>query len=73
LNKTNVPPEYGGIIFKSLGIAFITELASDTCRDVGGTAISTKIELAGKVAILIISLPLFEKILSIAMNMIMSN
>lgn len=70
IEKTNVPSEYGIIVFKSLGLAFIVQLVSDVCRDVGESAISSKVELAGKIAILIISLPLFEKIISIVFEMI---
>ena len=69
MQKTNMPSEYGSILLKSLGIAFIIQLISDTCKDVGETSTATKIELAGKIAILLISLPLFEKIISIVFDM----
>ena len=62
--------EYGGILFKSLGICFLTQLAGDSCRDVGQTAMASKIELAGKIAILVISLPLFAKIAELAVSLI---
>ena len=67
---TKMPAEYGQILMKSLGICFIAQLASDTCRDAGESAVASKVELAGKIAVIIISLPLFEKILSIISSLI---
>ena len=61
---------YAGILIKSLGICFISQIAGDTCRDCGQSAIATKVEIGGKAAMLIISLPLFEKLLSLASELI---
>lgn len=70
LRATNIPLEYIEILFKSLGICFLTQFASDACKDAGETALSSKIETAGKLMILIVSLPLFEKVISIATELI---
>lgn len=70
LKATNIPLEYIEILFKSLGICFLTQFASDACKDAGETALSSKIETAGKLMILIVSLPLFEKVISIATELI---
>lgn len=65
LVSSNMPIEYIEILFKSLGICFLTQIACDTCKDAGESAIASKIELAGRVSVLIISIPLFTKILSV--------
>ena len=70
LAATKIPLEYIEILFKVLGVCFLTQFASDVCKDAGETALSSKIETAGKVIILIISLPLFERITSIALELI---
>lgn len=70
IEEINMPNEYGMIIFKSIGLTFIIQLISDICKDAGETAISSKLELMGKIAILLISLPLFEKILSVVLEML---
>ena len=54
LRATNIPLEYIEILFKSLGICFLTQFASDACKDAGETALSSKIETAGKLMILIV-------------------
>lgn len=70
LDSTNISLKYISVLFKSLGICFLTQFASDVCKDAGEIALSSKIEIAGKIAILIISLPLFEKITNIAIDLI---
>lgn len=62
--------EYVQILFKALGLCFITQIACDACRDLGETAIASKVETAGKLSVLLVSLPLFEKILGIAGGLI---
>ncbi len=61
---------YSQILFKTIGICFITEVAVDTCKDFGNTAIGKKLELAGKVAILIVAIPLFTSLLELAQSLI---
>ena len=68
--KFNLNNEYVGIVMKALGISYLAGLGSDICIDAGQTAIAAKVELAGKVAILLISLPLFNTILETALNLI---
>lgn len=70
LYNTKISHDYIIILFKSLGICFITQFASDSCSDAGEGSLSSKVELAGKVAIIITALPLFEKITNIALNLI---
>lgn len=59
-------------IVKTLGVCYVTQLASDACRDAGQTAIASKVELAGKVCILLLALPLFQQLLEIAFGLIQS-
>lgn len=70
LNKISYESEYLAVVVKALGICFVTQLASDACKDAGQEAISSKVELAGKVAVIIISMPLFSKLINIVMNLI---
>ena len=58
------------ILFKSLGLCFVTQIACDGCRDLGETAIASKVETAGKISVLLVSLPLFEQVLSIVNSLI---
>ena len=70
LSNSGVNLEYSKIIVKSLGICYISQLASDACKDSGQSMIASKIELAGKASILVLCLPLFEKLSNIAISLI---
>lgn len=70
LNQSGLSSEYTTILFKGLGICLVTQLASDTCKDAGEAAMAGKAELAGRVALLVIGLPLFQKIASVALTLI---
>lgn len=61
---------YIAILFKALAVCYITRLASDCCKDCGENAIASRIDFAGKIAILLISVPLFEAILEIVKELI---
>lgn len=48
---------YLDTILKMLGISYITQFASDLCKDAGYSAIAGQIELFAKVSILFLSFP----------------
>ncbi len=58
------------ILFKALGICFITQFCADSCLDCGQRAMSSKVELAGKVSIAIIAMPLFRQILQSVLSIL---
>lgn len=65
VRSANMPAPYLQVLLKALGICFLTQIACDACKDAGEGAIGAKVELAGKVAILVVSLPLFAQVLVI--------
>lgn len=57
--------EYVTVIFKALGICWLTQFGSDICRDCGESAIASAAEVFGKIQLVILSLPLFENLIDI--------
>lgn len=53
---------FAQILLKALAVCYITQLSADCCRDAGESAIASKLELAGKAAIVVISLPVFTSL-----------
>ncbi len=53
---------YFGLILKIIGIAYICEFGAQLCRDAAQGALAFKIELAAKIAILILALPVLGSI-----------
>ena len=68
INLTRIPDKHISILFKSLGLCFVTQFASDSCKDSGEISLASKIETIGKVAMLTISLPLFKEVTDIALE-----
>ncbi len=60
IDSTNL---YIDIILKIIGIAYISEFATQLCNDSGEKAIGSKIELGGKVLIMAQSIPIINEIL----------
>ena len=57
---------YLELLIKIVGIAIVTKISSDICRDSGNSAIATAVDLSGKALILMMSLPLLEAVASLA-------
>lgn len=47
------------VLIKALAVCYLTQIAADTCRDAGESAVAAKVELAGRAAVLAVSLPVF--------------
>jgi len=65
-----IPEELVSVVFKSLGVCILTELAGQVCQDAGEKAIAAKIQLAGKAALLTLSMPLFLRLLETASSLL---
>ncbi|MDA5107010.1 MULTISPECIES: stage III sporulation protein AD [Brevibacillus] len=57
-------------ILKIIGIAYIAEFGAQMTRDAGQGAIASKIELAGKVLILVMAVPIIQIIIETVINLL---
>lgn len=48
---------YIGILVKMIGITYVSEFSANLCKDAGYQAVAGQIEMFGKLAILVISMP----------------
>ena len=55
---------HGSLLFKALGIAVLTQCASEICRECGEAGAASGVELIGKAEILLLCLPLINDLLS---------
>lgn len=70
LSQSNGLSEYGTLLFKALGIAVLTQICAQMCRECGEGGIATGVETVGKTELLLLCIPLFEKILSLAQELL---
>lgn len=55
--------QYIGILVKLLGLSYICEFASGICKDAGYSSVAGQIEIAGRVGMILISLPVIRAII----------
>ena len=58
------------LVIKIIGIAYICQFSAEICRDAGESSMAGKIELAGKLMILTLSMPIIYQILGLVGAMI---
>ncbi len=68
--KAGINGEFSEILLKALAISYITALSADVARDAGETALGSKLELAGRTSIAVLSLPVFTELAGTITNMI---
>ena len=56
------------VVFRAAGVCLLTQIVADTCRDAGESALAGKAELAGRVLLLLLTVPLFEQILTLILG-----
>ncbi len=54
------------LLVKVLGVAVVTKTGADICRDCGNSALGVNVELAGKVIIFLMCLPLLKTVVELA-------
>ncbi len=62
--------KYADRMIRALGLSFLTAICSDLCRDTGESTLAGGVEMAGKIAIVCLSLPLVEEILTTAVEIL---
>ena len=67
-DKAEIKPVFFTTVLKVMGIAYITEFGSDICRDAGENAIASKIELAGKITIVALAVPVITALLDMVIK-----
>ena len=57
-------------VIKVIGIAYITQIGAEICRDSGENAIGTKVELCGKIVIIVMSLPVIYELFDVVSRVV---
>ena len=70
VNKSGINLAFLKVILKVTGIAYIIEISKNICIDANQNALAKKIEIAGKVIIVGISIPIITALLNIVTEML---
>lgn len=69
-NEAGIHTAYLGIVFKIIGISYIAQFGVQLCTDAGESSIASKIELAGKVLIMVVSIPIMLALLEMVTGLV---
>lgn len=72
-SHANVDSVYLKTILKIIGIAYLVELGVHITNDAGLSSVSKKIELAGKITILLLALPILQAVIRMILNFLPMN
>ena len=64
--------ESAKLLLKGLGIAVLTQLCADLCRQTGEGSIATAVEMAGRAELLLLCLPLLRDLVGLAASLLSS-
>ncbi|MBE3101117.1 MAG: stage III sporulation protein AD [Firmicutes bacterium] len=68
--RANLDSIYLTTILKVVGIAYIAEFGAQICKDAGEGAIASKIELGGKLLIMILALPILTALMEVILKIL---
>ena len=61
-DQANISSYYLLIVLKIVGVAYLAEFGAQICRDAGEGALANKIELAAKVGVIVLAIPIIVAI-----------
>jgi stage III sporulation protein AD len=61
---------YVGLVLRVIGVAYMAELGASVCADAGESAIAAKIDLAGRMVILVMAMPVVIDIVGIVTGLL---
>lgn len=68
--KARVDQAQMGAILKIIGIAYVTDFGSQVLQDAGEKAVASKVEMAGKILIILLALPIILAIMETVLKLL---
>lgn len=70
VQKSGINKEYLTLLLKVTGISYVIELATNICKDAGNSAIASKVEMLGKISIVVLTIPILTTVISTVLNIL---
>ncbi|MGI6449543.1 MAG: stage III sporulation protein AD [Desulfitobacteriia bacterium] len=68
--QANVSSYYLFIVLKIVGVAYLAEFGCQICKDAGENALATKVEIAAKIFMIILAIPIIVAIMESVMKLL---
>jgi len=70
MTLAGINSENAAVLIKSLGLCIVTQFAADMCRDNSCATVASAVEIAGRVGVVIIAMPMLKTVASLALGLI---
>lgn len=70
VSRYDIPYESITVVLKIIGVAYICEFAVQLLKDTGEGSIASKVELAGRVFIIVLSLPVITSFMNMVLGLL---
>lgn len=67
-SKVNIEFTYINIVLKIIAIAYLASFGIEICKDAGQSSIASKIELAGKILIIALAIPILMAVMDMVIK-----
>ena len=61
---------YIDVILKMIGLAYVCQFSSDICKDAGYTAIASQVEMAVKISLILLSMPVLMSVIDLVVKIV---
>ncbi len=68
--RTGVNGELLSLVFKIIGVGYLTEFSASICADAGSAGLGDKMLLGGKIVIMVMAIPIITSIMNIVMELL---
>ncbi len=69
-NRAGAGEFYVGTVLRVIGISYVAEFAAQIARDAGEGALASKVELAAKVLILVLAVPVLVAVMDLVLSLL---
>ena len=70
IENSGINKSYLTVLLKVTGLSYIIELTSNICKDAGSTSLATKVEMIGKVSIVVLTIPILNSVIEVILQMV---
>lgn len=68
--RAKVERFYLDTVLRVIGVAYLAEFGSQICRDAGESALASKVELGGKVIIMVLAVPVVTAVVDVVLRLL---
>lgn len=70
VDKTGVDKDLFGVLLKIIGVGYLVEFSAGVCADTGNQSIASKVQVAGKILIFLLGLPIIKNLFELVLGLI---